>query len=110
MTKTKPRNLKLEKVQQLADVPDFASEDEEHQFWSTHELGEDLLKAAQPLERDNLPPPRPRTRSVAVRFDDVTLQRIRALAARRHQGYRALIKQLVTERLDEEDRRAGTLG
>lgn len=87
MAKPKQRPPKFEAVQQLTDIPDFQSDEEEHAFWSSHELAEDLLNAAQPLARDVLPPPRKRTKDVAVRFDETTLQRLRALAARRHQGY-----------------------
>jgi hypothetical protein len=101
---------KFETVHRPEDIPDFPSEEEEHAFWSTHEFGEDLLNAAQPLSRAVLPPPRPRTKNVAVRFDEAILQRVRALAARRHQGYQTLIKQFVTERLYEEEKRDGTVG
>lgn len=110
MAKLKQGDHSLETVRQLTDIPDFQSEEEEHRFWSTHQLGEEILSTAQPLPRDLLPPPRKRTRNVAVRFDETTLQRIRALAARRHQGYQTLIKQFVTERLYEEEKRDGTVG
>ena len=46
----------------------------------------------------------------AVRFDETTLQRVRALAARRYLGYQTLTKQFVTERLYEEEKRDGTVG
>lgn len=97
-------------VHRLADIPDFQSEGEEHAYWSTHEFGEELLNAAQPLARDVPPPPRQRTKNVAVRFDETTLQRLRDLAARRRQGYQTLIKQFVTERLYEEEKRDGIVG
>jgi hypothetical protein len=99
-----------ETVHRLEDIPDFKSEEEEHAFWSTHEFGEELLSAAGPLARDVLPPPRRRTKNVAVRFDESILQRVRALAARRHQDYQTLIKQFVTERLYEEKKRDGIVG
>jgi hypothetical protein len=57
-----------------------------------------------------LPPPRPRTRPVAVRFDDATLARLRVLAARRHKGYQTLLKEFVMERLYEEEKREGIVG
>jgi predicted DNA binding CopG/RHH family protein len=108
MTNQPPHSF--ETVHRLADIPHFQSEDEEHEFWSTHEFGEELLTAAQPLARGILPLPRGRTRISAVRFDESTLKRVRDLAARRHQGYQTLIKQFVTERLDEEEKRDGTVG
>jgi len=110
MATLKQRTPPMEVVRHLADIPDFPSEVEEHAFWSSHELGEDLLNVAQPLVRDGLPPPRGRTKNVAVRFDETTLQRVRALAAQRHLGYQTLIKQFVTERLYEEEKRDGTVG
>lgn len=110
MTKPKRWTPNFETVQRLTDIPNFQSEEEEHAFWSTHELGDEILNAAQPLARDLLPPPRGRTKNVAVRFDETTLQRLRALATRRHQGYQTLIKQFVTERLYEEEKRDGTVG
>jgi hypothetical protein len=42
-----------------------------------------------------------------VRFDDSTLGQIRALAARRHKGYQTLLKEFVSERLYEEEKREG---
>jgi predicted DNA binding CopG/RHH family protein len=112
VTLTKPKRVEpgFDTVRHLTDIPDFSSEEEEHAFWSTHELGEDLLNAAQPLVREALAPPRKRTRNVAVRIDETTLERLRALAARRHQGYQTLIKQFVSERLYEEEKRDGIVG
>jgi hypothetical protein len=68
------------------------------------------LKDARPLARDSLPPPRPRTKSVTVRCDEATLQRVQAVAARRHPGYQTLIKQLVVGSLGEYERRDRTVG
>ena len=110
MATLKQRTPPKKMVRRLVDIPDISSEDEEHAFWSTHEMGEELQNVAQPLVRDGLPPPRGRTKNVAVRFDETTLQRVRALAARRHQGYQTLIKQFVTERLYEEEKRDGIVG
>jgi hypothetical protein len=110
MAKRKQEAQDFETVHRLEDIPDFQSEEEEHAFWSSHEFGEEVLNAAQPLARDGLPPPRARTKNVAVRFDETILQRVRALAARRNQGYQTLIKQFVAERLYEEEKRDGIVG
>jgi hypothetical protein len=48
-------------VESLDDIPSFANEDEEHEFWSTHSFGEVLLDQMGPLD-DVLPPPRRRRR------------------------------------------------
>ncbi len=96
-------------VQRLEDIPTFAGEDEEHAFWSTHELAPALWDNVTPLEPDELPPPRSVTRPVAIRFDDHTLARIKNMAGRRHKGYQTLLKEFVTERLYEEEKREGLL-
>jgi hypothetical protein len=54
-----------------------------------------------------LPAPRPRTRPIAVRFEEKTLRRVKALAARHGTGYQTLLKEFVTERLYEEEKARG---
>ncbi|HEY4028001.1 MAG TPA: CopG family antitoxin [Candidatus Dormibacteraeota bacterium] len=89
------------------EVPRFASEEEESAFWASHQLGDELLARMGPVAEGELPPPRPRTRPVAIRFDDATLQRLRVLADRRGKGYQTLLKEFVLERLYEEEKREG---
>jgi predicted DNA binding CopG/RHH family protein len=50
-----------------------------------------------------------RTTPIAVRFDKFTLERLRALAARRNTGYQTLLKEFVVERLYEEEKREGII-
>ncbi len=50
-----------------------------------------------------------RTTPVAVRFDQFTLRRLKALAALRNTGYQTLLKEFVTERLYEEEKREGII-
>jgi hypothetical protein len=50
-----------------------------------------------------------RTRPVAIRFDEFTLKRLRALAALRNTGYQTLLKEFVVERLYEEEKRQGII-
>jgi hypothetical protein len=92
------------------EVPDFTSEEEEAQYWATHGLGAKVLTQAGPVPEGELPPSRPRTRPVAIRFDDTTLQRLKVLADRRHKGYQTLLKEFVMERLYEEEKREGIVG
>ena len=50
-----------------------------------------------------------RTTPVAVRFDQFTLRRLKALAALRNTGYQTLLKEFVVERLYEEEKREGII-
>jgi hypothetical protein len=97
-------------VNSLDDIPRFANEDEEHEFWSTHSLGQPLLDQMEPVDDGSLPPPRARTRPVAVRFDDNVIRRLRKLARLKGKGYQTLLKEFVIERLYEEEKRAGLVG
>ncbi len=44
-----------------------------------------------------------------MRFDEFTFERLRVLAAQRSFGYRMLLKELVLERLCEEEKREGII-
>lgn len=97
-------------VRSWEEVPTFATEAEEAAFWDTHELGDELLERMGPGRDPRLPPPRPRTKPIAIRFDESTIRRVRALAHRRGKGYQTLLKEFVTERLYEEEKREGLKG
>src|SRR2546421_8598983 len=109
MTKAR-RVQEMTTIHSWSEVPGFASEAAESHWWGTHELGDELLAKMGPVPEGELPPARPRTRPVAVRFDDATLKRLKFLAARRHKGYQTLLKEFVMERLYEEEKREGIVG
>ena len=98
-------------IEQWDEVPLFASEKEEQAFWDSHTLGESLLQQMQrggPDDLRGLPVrEQARSRTIAVRFEDDVLQRIRLLAAQKHMRYQTLLKMFVLERLYEEEKRAG---
>lgn len=50
-----------------------------------------------------------RTTPIAIRFDQFTLKRLKALAALHNTGYQTLLKEFVVERLYEEEKRAGII-
>jgi len=100
-------------VERREDIPAFASEAEEAEFWSTHTLSERLLDQFRSVPEDGggiLPPARKPTFPVSVRLDRDVLYRLRRLAARRRIGYQTLLKRFVTERLYEEEKREGLAG
>ena len=102
----------LPQVNSDAEIPTFADECEEAEFWATHSLGPNLLEQMRPIppEGDTVFPPAredERTRPIALRFGEDTLRRLRALAAKKRIGYQTLLKQFVAERLYEEEKREG---
>jgi len=97
----------MKTIHSVDEIPTFGSESEESAFWATHEIADDLWERLPAPPEEELPLPRPRTRPVGIRFDEHTLRRIKALAARRHKGYQTLLREFITERLYEEEQREG---
>lgn len=52
----------MQVVRSWDEVPDFKTEDEEAEFWATHDLGEEILEQMGPIPEGVLPPPRSRGR------------------------------------------------
>lgn len=99
----------MKEVQSSGEIPQFASEAEEAEFWATHSLGEAFLDQMEPMPEDVLPPTRPRTQPISLRLDSDVLERARALAEIKNKGYQTLMKEFVVERLYEEEKREGIL-
>jgi hypothetical protein len=99
----------MKEVQSPEEIPQFANEAEEAEFWATHSLSEEFLTKMEPLPEDVLPPTRPRTQPISLRLDSDVLERVRALAETKHKGYQTLMKEFVVERLYEEEKREGIL-
>jgi len=107
---------KLKTIRSWDEVPQFENEQEEHEFWGSHSLSEELLDSFEPRsERTNLPPPRPKTKprprkgSVSVRMEDDLVNRLKTLAAVKGVGYQVLLRQFVADRVYEEEKREGIL-
>ena len=106
----------LKTIKSSDEVPEFKIEREEHEFWGSHRLSEELLETFVPRsKRDNLPPPRertitrPRRGSVSVRMENDLVNRLKALAAVKGIGYQTLLRQFVADRVYEEEEREGIL-
>jgi len=98
----------LELVERPEDIPAFRTEEEERAYWETHVFGQGMIDRLQPARAvdPRLPPPRAPSSPVTIRLNADVLHRLRRLAAARGIGYQTLLKQFVTERLYDEERRA----
>ena len=109
MTQAKQR-VAMIPVQSIEQIPAGMTEVQARQFWDSHEITDELLESTPPLPPGELPPTRPRTRPLSLRFDEDALRRVRALARKKHKGYQTLLKEFVVERLYEEEKREGLVG
>ena len=99
----------LPEVTRIEDIPAFADDEDAATFWDTHAPSKGFLEDIPEVAECYLPPTRPRTTPVAIRFDADTLARLKAIAKKKHKGYQTLLKEFVAERLYEEEQREGVI-
>lgn len=100
-------NREEKPIDSPTDIPAGLSDEERMAFLEEHGVSEYFLENVEEASEEERP--RPRTTPVNIRFDDFTLRRLKGLAERRNVGYQTLLKEFVTERLYEEERRQGVL-
>jgi predicted DNA binding CopG/RHH family protein len=92
-------------INDLSEIPENLSDEERMDFLEERGVSEEFLDRVPDAPEDKRP--RPRTKPINVRFDDFTLDRLKALAENRNVGYQTLLKTFVQERLYEEEKRGG---
>lgn len=83
-------------------VPNFQSEDEEREFWATHDSTDyvDWTQATRAI----FPNLKPTTRAISLRLPESMLDELRQMANQRDVPYQSLIKIFLRERIDQEYR------
>ncbi len=102
---TKQKRLVTKPIRSLDDIPVFASEHDEADYWDSHTPGPGLLARMKPAHPEALPAPQQRARPIAIRLDTTIITRLRALAELRSIGYQTLLKELVARGVAEEEQR-----
>jgi predicted DNA binding CopG/RHH family protein len=87
----------------LKEIPKFKSEDEEREFWATHDSTDyfDWDKA----EFVVFPNLKQTTRTISLRLPASMLDRLKSAANKRDVPYQSLIKMFLNDRLDAEMKR-----
>ena len=81
-------------------IPKFKNEDEEREFWSTHDSTDffDWSKADQ-LTLSNL---KPSVKKISLRLPESMLEELKLLANKRDVPYQSLLKIFLAERIEKE--------
>jgi predicted DNA binding CopG/RHH family protein len=81
-------------------IPAFKNEDEEREFWATHDSAEvlDWSKA----KRAVFPNLKPATKSISLRLPESILVGLKMLANKRDVPYQSLLKVFLAEKVEEE--------
>lgn len=92
--------MSARKRKALKALPEFDSEDQEREFWSTHDSTEYLDWAqAEPFVFSSL---RPSTSTISLRLPDAILEALKLLANARDVPYQSLLKVFLAERIQHE--------
>ncbi len=82
-------------------IPKFKSEDEEADFWSTHDSTEyfDISKAIINPSFQNL---KPSTKTITIRVSESLLASLKMIANKKDVPYQSLVKMFLDEKVKEE--------
>ncbi len=92
----------MKTIKDWGEIPTFSSDQEEHDFWLKHELCGSLMNGSihEPDSKEST--------TITLRFDPRMLSRIKRMARSRYLNYQSMIKQWLSERLEEETRKSGS--
>lgn len=78
------------------DVPEFDSDEAEAAFWASSQLDQRLMQSS--LHRSDVR----ESTTITLRFDPRMLSRIKRVARRRYLNYQSMMKQWLSERMEQE--------
>ena len=81
----------------LKKLPKFQTEQEERDFWLTHDSADYISYMEVPIAL--FPKLRPSTRTISLRLPETLLERVRTEANKRDVPYQSLIKIWLSERV-----------
>ena len=81
-------------------IPKFKSEDEEREFWSTHDSTEYInWNQAERVTFSNL---KPSVKKISLRLPEAMLEELKLLANKKDVPYQSLLKIFLAERIEKE--------
>ena len=91
----------MELVTEWENIPEFACEHDEAKFWLDHRLDAKLMELSIAGADQS------ESTTISLRIDPRMLARIKRLARSRYLNYQSMIKQWLSERLEQELRDRG---
>jgi predicted DNA binding CopG/RHH family protein len=90
------------KNKKIKSIPKFKNEDEEREFWATHDAT-DYIDQFKPVKFD-LSELKPSTRPITIRLPESLLASLKTLANKKDVPYQSLMKVFLAERVKREFR------
>jgi len=83
----------------LKPIPVFASEDEEREFWATHDTT-DYFDPSK-MVKATFPNLKPSTRTISIRLPESLIEQLKILANKQDVPYQSLVKIYLSEKVKE---------
>ena len=87
-------------MKQLKQIPQFKNEQEEAEFWATHDTTE-YFDTSKPVEID-FPNLKPTTKTITLRLPVSLLHRLKKIANKKDVPYQSLMKVFLDEKAQVE--------
>lgn len=94
-------DLPMKRITSWDQIPEFDDEKAEAEFWNKHSIEARLMNAS--IHRPNVR----ESTTITLRFDPQMLSRIKRIARSRYLNYQSMIKQWLSERLEDEVNKGG---
>lgn len=90
----------MKSTKKFKKLPAFKNEEEEREFWSTHDTSDyfDLDKVQEGV----FPNLKPTTRKISIRLNESLINELKTLANKKNIPYQSLIKIYLSEKVKEE--------
>lgn len=88
-------------MKKLKTIPKFKNEDEEDDFWSTHDTT-DYFDISKAIVNPSFPNLKLSTRSITIRVPESLLNSLKMLANKKDVPYQSLVKIFLDEKIREE--------
>jgi predicted DNA binding CopG/RHH family protein len=88
----------------LKPIPVFNTEDEEREFWATHDFT-DYVDMSQAVKNPFMPNLKPSSRTVSIRLPEYLIAALKILANKKDIPYQSLMKMYLSEKVNEETNR-----
>lgn len=88
-------------MKKLKKIPRFKNEDEEAEFWATHDSTE-YINWDNAIVNPSFPNLKPSTRTITIRVSESLLDSLKMIANKKDVPYQSLVKIFLDEKVKEE--------
>lgn len=88
-------------MKRLKQIPRFKNEDEEDEFWATHD-STDYFDISKAIINPSFPNLKPSTKTITIRVSQSLLDSLKMIANKKDVPYQSLVKMFLDEKVKEE--------